>query len=123
VGCTATFTQVAGIEALVGDQSRVDEIVIEYRRRRDRIVAGLNSLPGVSCQTPQGAFYVFPNIKSVGLSSSEMARRLLDEAGVAVLAGTDFGPGGEGYLRLCYATAPETIDQAIEKMRVFLNRL
>jgi len=121
IGCTATFTQFAGIEALTGDQSMVDEIVEEYQKRRDRIVAGLNSITGMHCKLPQGAFYVFPNIKSFGLSSKEMARRLLDEAGVAVLAGTDFGDYGEGYLRLCYATSIETIDQAIECMAKVLR--
>jgi aspartate aminotransferase len=116
IGCTATFTQIAGIEALTADQSPVEAIVDEYQRRRDRIVAGLNSIPGVKCQSPQGAFYVFPNIKSFGLPAREIQNRLLDEAGVAVLAGTDFGAGGEGYLRLCYATSVETIDRALEQM-------
>jgi aspartate/methionine/tyrosine aminotransferase len=123
VGCTATFTQIAGIEAITGPQEMVDGIVDEYQRRRDRIVAGLNAIPGVRCQLPQGAFYVFPNIKSFGLSSSELARRLLDEAGVAVLAGTDFGPYGEGYLRLCYATSMQTIDRAVERISAFLSAL
>ncbi len=116
IGCTATFTQLAGIEALLGDQSPVEAIVAGYQRRRDRIVAGLNAIPGVTCQSPQGAFYVFPNVKSFGLTSREIQNRLLDKAGVAVLAGTDFGAGGEGYLRLCYATSIETIDRALEKM-------
>jgi len=123
VGCTATFSQVAGIEALTGDQEMVDCVAVEYQRRRDRIVAGLNTIPGVRCQVPAGAFYAFPNIKSFGLSSHQMAARLLDEAGVAVLAGTDFGPGGEGYLRLCYATSPEIIDRALERMADFLGSL
>ncbi|HJW89896.1 MAG TPA: pyridoxal phosphate-dependent aminotransferase [Anaerolineales bacterium] len=123
VGCTATFTQVAGIEALTGDQEMVDQVAVEYQRRRDRIVAGLNAIPGVRCQAPLGAFYAFPNIKSFGLSSRQMAARLLDEAGMAVLAGTDFGPGGEGYLRLCYATSHEIIDRALERMGDFLGSL
>jgi aspartate/methionine/tyrosine aminotransferase len=116
VGCTASFTQLAGVEAMLGDQRMVDEIVVEYQRRRDRIVAGLNAIPGVTCQTPHGAFYVFPNIKGLGMTSKQVMERLLDAAGVAVLAGTDFGPGGEGYLRLCYAVTPETIDRALEKI-------
>jgi aspartate/methionine/tyrosine aminotransferase len=123
IGCTATFTQIAGIEALTADQSPVEAILDEYQRRRDRIVAGLNSIPGVKCQSPQGAFYVFPNIKALGLSSGEIQNRLLDEAGVAVLAGTDFGAGGEGYLRLCYATSVETIDRALEQMAKMLSGL
>jgi aspartate aminotransferase len=116
IGCTAAFTQVAGIEALTGPQDRIAEILAEYQRRRDFMVAGLNAIPGVTCQTPQGAFYVFPNVKSFGLSSKEVARRLIDEAGVAVLAGSDFGTGGEGYLRLCYATSMEVLSESLEKM-------
>lgn len=122
IGCTATFTQMAGIEALLGDQSGVDEMVAEYQRRRDKIVAGLNSIEGIKCQVPQGAFYVFPNVKSFGVSSKEMAQRLLDEAGVAVLAGSDFGAGGEGYLRLCYATSMDVIESAIEKTARFFKQ-
>lgn len=123
VGCTATFTQVAGIEALLGDQSQVEAMRAEYRRRRDRIVAGLNSISGIRCQVPQGAFYVFPNVKSFGLSSKEIAWRLLDEAGVAVLAGSDFGSGGEGYLRLCYAASMEVIERALERLAMFFSKV
>jgi aspartate/methionine/tyrosine aminotransferase len=123
IGCTATFTQLAGIEALLADQSPVEAILAEYQRRRDRIVSGLNSIPGVKCQSPQGAFYVFPNVRSFGLPAQEIQSRLLDEAGVAVLAGTDFGTGGEGYLRLCYATSIDTIDQALEQMALTFSRL
>lgn len=116
IGCTATFTQIAGVAALTGPQDKVAENVAEYQRRRDYIVAGLNAIPGVSCQTPQGAFYVFPNIKSFGLTSKEVAARLIDEAGVALLAGSDFGAGGEGYLRICYATSMDVIRESLEKM-------
>ncbi len=123
VGCTATFTQFAGMEALTGPQEQVDVMVAEYQRRRDIIVAGLNAIPGVHCLVPQGAFYVFPNVKSFGRPSSEIARRLLDEAGVAALSGTDFGREGEGYLRLCYATSVKTIERALEKMREFFQLL
>jgi aspartate/methionine/tyrosine aminotransferase len=123
IGCTATFTQVAGVEALKGPQDKVGEIVTEYQRRRDLIVAGLNAIPGVSCQVPQGAFYVFPNVKSFGLTSREIAARLIDEAGVAVLAGTDFGTGGEGYLRLCYATSMEVLRESLEKMAAWFKGL
>ena len=123
VGCTATFTQIAGIEALTSAQDCVEGMVAEYQRRRDKIVTGLNAIPGVTCQKPQGAFYAFPNIKSFGLSSKEIARRLLEEAGVAVLAGTDFGAGGEGYLRLCYATSMAVIEQALEAMGTFFASL
>jgi len=123
IGCTATFTQVAGVEALTGPQEKVAENIAEYQRRRDYIVAGLNAIPGVSCQVPQGAFYVFPNVKSFGLSSKEIAARLLDEAGVAVLAGSDFGSGGEGYLRLCYATSLEVLRESLVKMATWFREL
>jgi aspartate aminotransferase len=83
----------------------------------------LNSLPGISCLKPQGAFYVFPNITSIGLSSKDLASRLLDKAGVAVLPGTDFGGCGEGYLRLCYAASIEKIESAVERIREFLKEL
>jgi aspartate/methionine/tyrosine aminotransferase len=122
VGCTAAFTQIAGIEALTADQAMADAVVPEYQRRRDRLVAGLNAIDGVRCRSPQGAFYVFPNVASFGLSSRELAPRLLDEAGVAVLAGTDFGRYGEGYLRLCFATSMDNIEEALERMRGFLTQ-
>jgi aspartate aminotransferase len=121
IGCTAGFTQVAGIEALTGPQDGVAGAVAEYQRRRDFVAAGLNSIPGVTCRVPQGAFYVFPNVRSFGLSSKEIARRLLDEAGVAVLAGSDFGAGGEGYLRLCYATTMAVLEESLEKMSVWFR--
>jgi aspartate aminotransferase len=123
IGCTATFTQVAGVEALLGDQSMVDTVVEDYRQRRDRMVSGLNAIPGIRCQLPEGAFYAFPNIKSFRLPSRQVARRLLDEAGVAMLPGTDFGKGGEGYLRLCYATSVGVIDRALERMAEFFARI
>ena len=121
-GCTAAFTQYAGIEALTGPQDVVGRMVLEYQRRRDRVVELINAIPGVHTQVPKGAFYVFPNVKSFGLSSREIARRLLDEAGVAVLAGTDFGAGGEGYLRLAYATSMEKIEAGIARMADFFAR-
>ena len=123
IGCTAAFTQIAGVEALTGPQDLVAAHATEYQVRRDHIVAGLNAIPGVYCQVPQGAFYVFPNVKSFGLTSKEIARRLLDDAGIAVLAGTDFGSGGEGYLRLCYATSMEVIQESLEKMGAWFKAL
>ncbi|MCX6065751.1 MAG: pyridoxal phosphate-dependent aminotransferase [Chloroflexi bacterium] len=122
-GCTAAFTQIAGIEALTGPQDVVATMVAEYSRRRDRVLELVNAIPGVHAQKPQGAFYVFPNVKSFGLSSQEIARRLLEEAGVAVLSGTDFGPGGDGYLRLAYATSMEKIEAGIERMAQFFSGL
>jgi aspartate aminotransferase len=123
IGCTATFTQLAGVAALTGPQEMVAENVAEYQRRRDYIVAGLNAIPGVGCQTPQGAFYVFPNVKSFGLTSKEIAARLIDEAGVALLAGSDFGTGGEGYLRICYATSMDVIRESLKKMSAWFKAL
>jgi aspartate/methionine/tyrosine aminotransferase len=116
IGCTATFTQLAGIEAIKADQHMVADVVAKYQQRRDHIVSGLNKIQGVHCQKPQGAFYVFPNVKAFGLPVREIARLILDEAGVAVLPGTDFGQFGEGYLRLCYATSIEVIDKALMRI-------
>jgi aspartate/methionine/tyrosine aminotransferase len=123
VGCTASFTQIAGVEALTGPQHRVEEVKAIYRERRDIIVNGLNAIPGVTCRMPKGAFYVFPNVKSFGKSSDELAEYLLQEAGVCLLPGTSFGNLGEGYLRLCYATSIEVIQKALEKMKDALARL
>jgi aspartate aminotransferase len=123
VGCTATFTQFAGLEAVLGPQDRVDAVVDEFRRRRDLIVDGLNAIPGVRCPVPRGAFYVFPNIQSFGRASAELADHLLNEAGVAVLPGTAFGHNGEGYLRLSYANSMENITRALERMSAALAAL
>ncbi len=116
VGSTAQFTQIAGIEALKGDQKQVDLVVAEYKKRRDLIVSGLNQLPGISCQNPKGAFYAFPNIKKLGKTSQQAADWILDEAGVALLPGNAFGKYGEGYLRLSYANSQENIQKALERM-------
>ncbi len=121
VGCTAHFTQYAGVEALIGPQDRVAEVVNEYKRRRDVIVEGLNLLPGVSCQNPQGAFYAFPSIKEHGKTSKEMANFFLEEAGVALLPGSAFGAYGEGYLRVSYATSVENIQEALARMEAVLK--
>ena len=121
VGCTAHFTQYAGIEALTGPQDRVEEAVNEYQRRRDVIVEGLNTLPGVRCQMPQGAFYAFPNIKELGKTSKEMANLFLEKAGVALLPGSAFGAYGEGYLRLSYANSVENIQKALTRLEAVLK--
>jgi aspartate/methionine/tyrosine aminotransferase len=123
VGCTASFTQVAGLEAIRGPQEPVAVVAAEYRRRRDVLVAGLNAIEGVSCRLPQGAFYAFPNVKSFGRPSAWLANYLLEEAGVAVLPGTAFGPGGEGYLRLCFANSLENIELALQRMSAALAAL
>ncbi|MGC8825788.1 MAG: pyridoxal phosphate-dependent aminotransferase [Anaerolineae bacterium] len=123
IGCTADFTQAAGVAALRGDFSTVEAMRESFRQRRDLTVAALNTLPGVRCAMPKGAFYVFPDVRSWGRSSRELADYLLEEAGVALLAGSDFGPGGEGFLRISYATAWEQIREGIERMRQALARL
>jgi aspartate/methionine/tyrosine aminotransferase len=122
VGSTAQFTQLAGIEALTGPQDQVDLVVAEYKKRRDLIVAGLNQMPGVSCQKPQGAFYVFPNVKSLGRNSREIADWILEEAGVALLPGPAFGKFGEGYLRLSYANSIPNIQLALDRIGELLNQ-
>ncbi len=123
VGCTAGFTQMAGLAALLGPQEQAEAVVAEYRRRRDVLVAGLNAIPGVTCRLPSGAFYAFPNISSLGRSSDWLADNLLTEAGVAVLPGTAFGRFGEGYLRLCFANSLENIQLALEAISESLLRI
>jgi aspartate aminotransferase len=107
--CTASFVQMAGVAALRGPQEPSRRMVAEFRRRREIIVAGMNAIRGVHCGTPPGAFYVFPNIRALQRSSAEVASRLLNEAGIACLAGTAFGAYGEGYLRFSYASSEENI--------------
>jgi aspartate/methionine/tyrosine aminotransferase len=119
--CTATFTQKAGIAALTGPQSTVDAMNAEFRVRRDTIVQGLNQIPGIQALMPQGAFYVFPNITGTGMTSKQLADALLEEAGVACLAGTAFGAHGEGYLRLSYANSLENLQLALQQIGEFLS--
>ena len=114
--CTATFTQIAGIEALRGDQSSVDRMRAEFQRRRDLFVAGLNQIKGFSCRMPKGAFYAFPNITQTGWSSKRVAESLLEDAGVACLSGTSFGAFGEGYLRFSVANSLENLDKALKRI-------
>jgi aspartate aminotransferase len=118
--CTASFIQMAGIEALTGPQKWVDDVVQEFHRRRDLIVDGMNSIPGFSCHKPLGAFYVFPNVTGTGIECRTLANRLLNEAGVACLSGAMFGEYGEGYLRFSYANSIPNIEKAIERIRKFL---
>lgn len=121
-GCTAHFTQLAGLEALRGPQEPADRMVDEYRRRRDVLVAGLNRIPGVRCLSPQGAFYAFPNVSAYGRPAAQIAEALL-EGGVAVLPGTAFGENGEGYLRLVFANSLERLEAALARMRAALARI
>jgi len=123
IGCTATFTQYAGIEALRGPQEQVERARAEFERRRDFIVAGLRNIPGVRCQTPSGAFYVFPNVKAFGKPVDELADYILEEAGVALLPGTAFGEMGEGYLRICYATSLTEIKEGLDRITQALKQL
>lgn len=121
--CVPPFVQHAGVAALRGPQDQPVAMLEEFRRRRDLVVAGLNALPGVSCRTPRGAFYAFPNVSAVPLAADELARRLLEEAGVALLAGSAFGAGGAANLRVSYASSLENLERALERMRALLEPL
>ena len=121
--CTAPAVQMAGVEALTGPRDEVDAMTAEFARRREFLVQGLNRLPGISCIKPRGAFYAFPNVTGTGLDERELANRLLDEAGVAVLAGSDFGEHGAGYLRLSYANSVENLEAALAAMDGLLERV
>jgi aspartate aminotransferase len=121
--CTAAFTQMAGIEALRGDQSSPEEMVNVFHHRRDRVVELLNGIDGVTCRSPKGAFYAFPNVKAFGRPALELQRQLLETADVAVLSGTAFGQYGEGYLRLSYANSLEQLEDGIERIAEVLSRL
>jgi aspartate/methionine/tyrosine aminotransferase len=121
-GCTAQASQLAAIEALTGPQDYVTMMVNQYQKRREIIVDGLNKLPGVHCLKPQGAFYVFPNIRETGKMSQEIANLFLDY-GVALLPGNAFGKYGEGYLRLTYANSIPNIQLALERMAKALKSI
>ncbi len=123
VSCTNAFVQRAGIEGLKHNEEFINHMMSEFRIRRDAIVTGLNSIPGIKCLVPQGAFYAFPNIKSFGMTSDRMADFLMEEAGVACLPGTAFGPYGEGYLRFSYACGVDTINRAVEKIKDAVEKL
>jgi aspartate aminotransferase len=114
--CTASFTQMAGVEALRGDQSSVDQMRGEFQRRRDVFVAGLNKIKGISCRMPKGAFYAFPNITGTGWESKKLADALLEEAGVACLSGASFGEFGEGFIRFSVANSLENLSKALERI-------
>ena len=119
--CTASFTQMAGVEALRGDQSSVEHMREEFQRRRDMFVPGLNRIKGFSCRTPHGAFYVFPNITATGWKSKPLADALLEEAGVACLSGTSFGEFGEGYLRFSIANSMENLQRALQQIERWVS--
>ncbi len=127
VSCTATFVQYAGIAALTGPQDAVTNMVAGLKAKRDLLVRGLNGIDGITCASPAGAFYCFPGIRGVlertGLTCESFAERLLSEQHTAVLAGTAFGPGGVGHLRMCYATAPAELERALAAIRRFVGAL
>jgi aspartate aminotransferase len=115
--CTAEFTQVAAIEALRDSTNAVEAMVTEYRKRRDQFVAGLARIPGFRCQAPDGAFYAWVNIEDTGLSAEELQKLLLEEAGVAGIAGAAFGPGGKNFLRFSLVSARNLLEEALERMQ------
>ena len=119
--CVNASAQYAGLAALKGPQDEVTKMVAEFDRRRKVVVEGLNKLPGVSCATPKGAFYAFPNIKRTGWKAKALASSLLEDSGVAIIGGPDFGILGEGYVRLSYANSTENILKALDRMREFLS--
>jgi aspartate aminotransferase len=119
----ATFAQVGAVEALVGQQDDVDDMVIEFRARRDLVVDGLNDIPGFECRRPLGAFYVFPKIAGTGLTGAELAERLLQEAGVCVLPGSAFGTLGDGHIRVSYANSQANLVEALGRIRTLVEPL
>ena len=121
VSCTASFTQIAAAEALVGSQDKPSAMVEEFKKRRDIVVAGLNEIEGIECATPKGAFYAFPKVDGTGMSSAEFSNKLLEEAGVAVLAGESFGRYGSGYIRLSFANSTENLQEAIFRIKQFVE--
>ncbi len=122
VSCTAGFTQMAAMEAMDGPQDEAYGIVAEFKKRRDIIVDGLNRIPGIRCPMPKGAFYAFPNVEETGMSSRQFADGLLEDAGVASLAGESFGEFGRGYIRFSFANSAENIEQALERIADFVAR-
>lgn len=121
--CTCAFTQMAGVEALKGPQDEPRKMVEEFRRRREAIVSGLNKIEGISCKKPQGTFYVFPNVKRVGMNCRQLSDHLLKNAGVAVLPGTAFGEYGDGYLRISFANSLQNIEKALKRIKEALQKL
>ena len=119
--CTASFTQRAGLAAITGPQDDATKMVREFQTRRDLFVRELNTIPGVRCQVPDGAFYAFPNIAGTGWKSKALADALLEKGGVACLSGTSFGAYGEGYLRFSMANSLENLNEAAARMRRFLR--
>jgi aspartate/methionine/tyrosine aminotransferase len=121
--CVAPFLQRAGIEAIKGDQQAVNAMMTEYKERRDILIPALNSIPGISCHTPGGAFYAFPNISSFGMNSEDFADYMLENAGIAILPGSCFGQQGEGFVRIVYASSREKIKEALSRLENACKKL
>jgi aspartate aminotransferase len=121
VSCTASFTQRAIMEAMEGPQDETYEMVAQFKERRDLIINGLNEIQGIRCAMPKGAFYAFPNIEGTGMTSHDFADRVLQEAGVACLAGESFGQYGKGYVRFSFANSKENIEKALERIDNFVK--
>jgi aspartate aminotransferase len=121
--CAAAFTQLAAVEAFESPESdaAVDTMVAEFRHRRDVLVDGLNRIPGITCRRPAGAFYVFPDVTGTGYNERDLQRDLLDEVGVATLAGSTFGPHGAGHIRLSYANSVDNIERALDRIALHLG--
>ena len=121
--CVSPFLQRAGVAAISCSQESIAKMMTEYRSRRDILVRGLNDIPGISCHIPGGAFYAFPNISKFGMSSNQFADFLLESAGLAVLPGSNFGPQGEGFVRLCFASSAAQIREALKQIAMSCHRL
>eukprot|EP00040_Diaphanoeca_grandis_P044826 m.13732 g.13732 ORF g.13732 m.13732 type:complete len:398 (+) comp9830_c0_seq2:92-1285(+) len=123
IGCTAQFTQVAAVAALEGSQDMLHTMVADYQKRRDYVVARLNAIPGITCHTPKGAFYAFPNVTATGLADREFADRALVEGGVAILPGSDFGSGGAGHIRISYVRNMDVLKKGLDRLEAFVKGL
>ena len=122
VSCTASFSQMAAIEAITGSQQASNNMVAEFKARRDLVVSGLNNIPGIHCPIPKGAFYAFPNIEQTGMTSSDFASKLLNETGVALLDGESFGKYGKGHVRISFANSRENLSEAIARIEKFVSK-
>ncbi len=123
VSCVPPFIQLAGAKAILGDQSKSEAMMADFRRRRDLFVAGLNEIPGVSCKSPEGAFYAFPNVSGVDMSAEALADHLLDDAGVATLPGSAFGVHAENHLRMCFANSVDDLEKGLDRIGGALAKL
>ena len=122
VSCTASFSQIAAIKALDSSQEPVHKMVAEFKKRREIVVKGLNSIPGIRCPVPKGAFYAFPNIRGTGMTSRDFANEVLEKAGVALLSGTAFGAFGDGYIRISFANSIPNLEEAMRRIKEYLAK-